>query len=89
MRSLIDKLRKYDQACKAERAEMRKSVQIVNRKLQEYNKIQYKRHKKNTSYKIGDLVLVKVLYHKPSTNIKLTLKFKGSYQIKTVLKKNR
>lgn len=42
---------------------------------------------------MGDLVLVKQLHHKPGINTKLIYpyipKFKGPYQIKTILKKNR
>jgi len=69
---------------------LRDSAQIVNRAVQEYNKIQYdKKHKKPTWYKEGDLVLVRILQPKPGTNQKLLPKYKGPYQIKTVLKKNR
>lgn len=60
LRVLIDKLRKFDQNFENERMEARGSAQIVNRGIQEYNKIQYdKRHKKNTKYNVGDLVLLK------------------------------
>lgn len=72
------------------RAGVRDQAQIVNLAMQEYNKMQYdKRHKKPTKYKKGDLVLIKVLQYKPGTNKKLLPKFKGPYQIKAVLKKNR
>ena len=48
-----------------------------------------KRHKKNTQYKEGDLVLVRVTQFKPGTNIKLAPKYKGPYRVKAVLNKNR
>lgn len=58
--------------------------------MKEYNKEQFdKRHKKPTQYHEGDLVLIKVLRFKPGTNQKLLPKFKGPYQVKKVLNKNR
>ncbi|XP_011699701.1 PREDICTED: uncharacterized protein K02A2.6-like, partial [Wasmannia auropunctata] len=90
LRALIDTLRDSDVNFEKEREELRDSAKIVNRRLQEYNKIQYdKRHKKNKLYQAGDFVLVKVLQHKPGSNQKLVPKYKGPYLVKTVLKKNR
>lgn len=90
LRALIDNLSEQEVNCETERSEARDSAQLVNRKLQEYNKRQYdKRHKRNTLYKKGDLVLIKIMQHKPGTNAKLIPKFKGPYQVKKVLKKNR
>lgn len=90
LKALIERLTEIDVDIERERTEIRDSAQIVNRALQDYNKTQYdKRHKKPTKYKKGDLVLIKVLQYKPGTNQKLLPKFKGPYQIKAVLKKNR
>ncbi|CAL1689693.1 unnamed protein product [Lasius platythorax] len=90
LRSMIDQLRNESEDSEQERHILRDKAQIVNRTLQEYNKQQYdKRHKKCTLYKSGDLVMIKVLQHKPGTNKKLAPKFKGPYQIKAVLNKNR
>lgn len=87
---MIDQLRNESEDCEQERHILRDRAQIVNRTLQEYNKQQYdKRHKKCTLYKSGDLVMIKVLQHKPGTNKKLAPKFKGPYQVKAVLNKNR
>lgn len=62
----------------------------MNRKIQEYNKIHYdKRHKKLTLYEVGDLVIVRQLRSKPRENTKLIAKYKGPYQVKAILKKNR
>lgn len=67
-----------------------KDANLASRALKEYNKLQYdKRHKKPTKYCEGDLVLIKVLQHKPGTNRKLLSKYKGPYQIKKVQNKNR
>lgn len=52
-------------------------------------KLYDRRHKKCTKYKVGDLMLVKVLHHKVGINKKLTPKFKGPYRIKAVLNKKR
>jgi len=40
-------------------------------------------------YEEGDLVLIKVLQHKPGTNTKLAPQYKGPYRVKAVLNKNR
>lgn len=40
-------------------------------------------------YNEFDLVMIKMLQRKPGTNQKLAVKFKGLYQIKRVLRKNR
>lgn len=90
LRTMLNKLREVDVDCDNERTETRDLARTVSRKLQEYNKKRYdKRHKKCTQYKTGDLVMIKVLHHKPGTNQKLMPKFKGPYQIKTVLKNRR
>lgn len=90
LRFLINQLLKNEKDIESERIKARDSAQIVNQKLQEYNKMQYdKRYKKTTKYNVGDLVLIKVTQYKPGTNVKLTPKFKGPYQIKAILKKNR
>lgn len=76
----------YDEA----RVKTRNTAQIVNRTMQEYNKVRYdKRHKKCSIYKAGDLVLLRKLQNKPGENQKLVPKYKGPYQVKTVLNKNR
>jgi len=68
-----------------ERKKARELARVTNRKLQEYNNMKYdQRHKKNTLYKEGDLVLIKVLQHKPGTNVKLAPKYKGPYRVKAV-----
>jgi len=73
-----------------EKEKARELAQVTNKKLQEYNKTLYdKRHKKNTLYEEGDLVLIKVLQHKPRTNTKLASKYNGPYRVKAVLNKNR
>jgi len=90
LRLLIDKLRDMDLDYSGEREKARELARVTNRKLQEYNKMKYdQRHKKNTLYKEGDLILIKVLQHKPGTNVKLAPKYKGPYQVKAVLNKNR
>ncbi|KMQ84543.1 hypothetical protein RF55_17572 [Lasius niger] len=79
-----------DKDIEQERKELRDAAEVVNKAVQEYNKYQYdKRHQKPTRYKECDLVLVKILQYKPGTNQKLAPKFKGPYQIRKVLKKNR
>ena len=86
----IDELRKLDSDYSKQRNDTQLSAQEVNRKLQEYNKVQFdKRHKKITKYKVGDYVLVRKLQHKVGTNTKLEPKYKGPYQVKAILKKNR
>lgn len=62
---------------------MRDSAKIVNPEMQKYDKIQYdKKHKKPTKYKKGDLVLVRILQHKPelikscSQNIRVPIRSK-------------
>nr|XP_012147359.1 PREDICTED: uncharacterized protein LOC105663389 [Megachile rotundata] len=88
--SLIDAWQALDRNYVEVRTNTRMAAQEVNRKLQEYNKEQYdKRHKKITPYSVGDLVLLKKLQNQPGINTKLTAKFKGPYQIKAILKKNR
>ncbi|RLU22364.1 hypothetical protein DMN91_004642, partial [Ooceraea biroi] len=90
LRQYIEKLVAIDKTLEQERNELRDTAKLVNRAVHEYNKIQYdKRHKKPTKYSEGDFVLIKVLQHKPGTNQKLVSKYKGPYQIKRVLKKNR
>ena len=90
LRTVIDELRKIDRDFSQQRINTQLSAQDVNRRLQEYNKIQFdKRHKKITKYKVGDFVLVKKLQHKVGTNTKLEPKYKGPYQVKAILKKNR
>lgn len=69
LRELIDRLTQLDIDFERERTESRNAAQIVNRAVQEYNKKKYdKRHKKPTRYKEGDLVLVRILQHKPGIN---------------------
>lgn len=88
LRSLIDAVREVDENYEIERKMAQDKV--VNRKLQEYNKVKYdKRHKKCTKYSVGDLVMVKMLPNKPGTNRKLQPKFKGPYRIKAVLNNRR
>ncbi|XP_024887720.1 uncharacterized protein LOC112464769 [Temnothorax curvispinosus] len=90
LRELIDRLTQVDVNIERERAELRDSAQIANRAVHEYNKVQYDRkHKKPTRYKEGDFVLVRVLQHKPGINQKLLPKYKGPYQIRAILNKNR
>lgn len=87
---LIENLTSVDANFEKERQDIRDSVQLANRAIQEYNKKQYDRkRKKITQYKEGDLVLIKVMQHKPGTNQKLQPKFKEPYQIKKLLSKNR
>lgn len=101
LRALINQLRKFDLDYaelrlrttkiwfRLRRKDIQTSAQLVNRKLQEYNKTQYgKRYKKITRYQVGDLALVRKLQHKPSTDTKLLPKFKGPYQVKAILNKN-
>lgn len=89
-RNYLDELTLVDKNIEKERSDLRDTAKLVNRAVQEYNKEQYdRRHKKPTKYKEGDFVLIKVLQHKPGINQKLAPKFKGPYQIKRVLKKNR
>lgn len=88
--TFIEQLTEIDTNLEEERTKLRDSVQIVNRAIQEYNKLKYdKRHRKPSQYKEGDLVLVRSLQHSPGTNQKLLPKYKGPYQIKAVSKKNR
>lgn len=90
LKELIDRITQVDIDYEKERTELRSAAQIANRAVQEYNKKQYdKRHKKPTQYKEGDLVLIRILQHKPGINKKLLPKYKGPYLIKAVLKKNR
>jgi len=90
LREIINSLRGVDENFCEMRQQARNLAQTVNRKMQEYNKLQYdKRHKKCTRYKEGDLVMVRVTQNKPGVNKKLIPKYKGPYQIKTILKKNR
>lgn len=87
---MIKRLTKIEEEYSKEREEVRDAAQLVNRSLQKYNKTQYdKRHKKSTKYKTGDLVMVKVLHQKPGVNKKLVPRYKGPYQIKAALSKNR
>jgi len=90
LREIINSLRGVDETFCEVRQQARKLAQTVNRKMQEYNKQQYdKHHKKCTRYKEGDLVMVRVTQNKPGVNKKLIPKYKGPYQIKKILKKNR
>lgn len=90
LRKLIEILTNVTENYEQERSKLQDAAQVVNRSLQEYNKNYHdKRRKKCSKYKVGDLVLVKVLQYKPGTNRKLSPKFKGPYQIKAVLNKNR
>jgi len=90
LRQFIENLTVVDEDIEQERKELRDAAGIVNKAVQEYNKLQYdKRHRKPRRYEEGDLVYVKMLQYKPGTNQKLAAKFKGPYRIKKVLKKNR
>ncbi|KMQ88168.1 hypothetical protein RF55_12390 [Lasius niger] len=40
-------------------------------------------------YKVGDLVMIRSLTAKPGLNQKLLPKYKGPYEIKAILRKNR
>jgi len=90
LRHYVEKLTLIDANLENERNELRDTAKLVNRAVQNYNKYRYdKCHKKPTKYNEGDFVLIKVLQHRPGTNQKLAPKFKGPYQIKRVLRKNR
>jgi len=90
LRAMLNKLCEIDEEYVTRRTEVQRNAQEVNRKLQEYNKLYYdKRHKKVRQYNVGDLVLVRKLQNRPGINTKLIPKFKGPYQIKAILKKNR
>lgn len=90
LKQWVKQLQNISDDCETMRLDTRNAAQVVNRTLQDYNKIRYdKRHKKCSMYKAGDLVMVKVLQHKPGTNQKLKPKYKGPYQVKVVLNKNR
>lgn len=65
------------------------AVETTN-KIKEYNKLYYdKRHSKPSVYKLGDFILIKDSFLKPSEDSKLKPKYKGPYMITKVLKKNR
>lgn len=88
LRKLMDEVRKLDDNYEQQREKIQDTAQEVNQ-LQEYNKMYYdKKHKKPSQYKEGDLVLVRK-QAKPGENTKLLPKYKGPYQVKTVLNKNR
>jgi len=87
LRELMDEVRKLDSDFEQQRIKIQDTAQEVNRQLQEYNKMYY--DKKPAQYKTGDLVLVRKLQSKPGENTKLLPKYKGPYQIKVVLNKNR
>lgn len=90
LREFINKLVATDQNIEQEREGLRDTAKLVNRAVQEYNKSKYDaRHKKPNKYNEGDFVMIRVLQHKPGSNQKLAAKYKGPYQIKKVLRKNR
>lgn len=86
----IDKLTEVDKDLFEKRIVVRDCAKIANQTLQEYNKSYYdKKYKKPSMYKVGDLVMIRSLTAKPGLNQKLLPKYKGLYEIKAVLRKNR
>jgi len=86
----IKSLQDIDQNLVGQRLAFRDNAQKVNRKLQLYNKEIYdEKHKKPTLYKEGDLVMIRDMAARPGINKKLLPKFKGPYQVRRVLRKNR
>lgn len=65
------------------------AIEATN-KIKDYNKIYYdEKHKKPTTYKEGDLVLIKDSSIKPGEDKKLKSNYRGPYYIAKVLDKNR
>jgi hypothetical protein len=86
----IKALLEIDEDLDKQRATLRDCAQEANRNLQLYNKAKYdKKHKKPTLYQPGDLVMIRNMSVKPGINQKLLPKFRGPYQVKRALNKNR
>lgn len=65
------------------------AIEATN-KIKDYNKIYYdEKHQKPTTYKEGDLVLIKDSSIKPGEDKKLRSNYRGPYYIAKVLDKNR
>lgn len=90
IQEMIELLNSTDQDIEKSRSEIRDSAVAANRALQLYNKSYYdKLHKKPTKYQLNQLVMVKKLSSKPGESKKLSVKWKGPYQVLKILNKNR
>lgn len=70
--------------------QIRSEAQQQNLKVQDYNKTYFdKKHKTPFEYKVGDYVMVKNMDVTPGVNKKLIPKFRGPYEIRTVLDNDR
>lgn len=58
--------------------------------MQQYNKERYDRARKKTrEYRVGDLVMIKNVVTEPGINRKLLAHYKGPYEMKKVLDRDR
>ncbi|KYM99254.1 Pro-Pol polyprotein [Cyphomyrmex costatus] len=90
LKSLINNLVDNQNVFHNQRETVRDMAVCANKKLREYNRLYYnERHKKPTSYKEGDYVLIRQLQNKPGVNAKFASKYKGPYVIAKVLNNNR
>lgn len=88
-----DDLRDYLQTVlgtEIDREQLRGDAIVQNRRLQDYNKQVYdQKHKKPRVYAVGDYVMIKNVVTTAAVNHKLLPKFRGPYEVKKVLDRDR
>lgn len=88
--AFIKQLIKIDTDFEKEREASKDAAKAVMNKLKEYNAEYYNlRHRKPTSYREGEYVLIRDLQPKPGENKKLKPSYKGPYVVTRKLKNNR
>ncbi|KAK2578343.1 hypothetical protein KPH14_000910, partial [Odynerus spinipes] len=88
--ALVNQLVQVDKDLVKEREVSRELASEATKRLRKYNKSYYdSKHKRISTYQVGDYVMIRDLQAKPGQNTKLKHTYKGRYMVSKILNKNR